>query len=126
MLQTLKEKPTIQSVHGSLENAIDPTTQKILDQQFKNHNDPKTRELEAKLQSVAQSMSASNTLERPAKNGSNGNRYRDQTAPPEFHEELDVRQSRDKTKKAPEKRDRSFFGELRDRLSGRRGRSQKR
>ncbi|ULT81848.1 hypothetical protein L3Y34_011660 [Caenorhabditis briggsae] len=123
--QTLKEKPTIQSVHGSLENAIDPATQKIIEQQLKN--DPKTRELEAKLQSVAQSMSASSTLDRPSKNGNNGQSYRDHTAPPEFHEELDVRQSRDKNKKAPtEKRDRSFFGELRDRLSGRRGRSQKR
>ncbi|CAI2357020.1 unnamed protein product [Caenorhabditis sp. 36 PRJEB53466] len=125
--QTLKEKPTIQSVHGSLENAVDPATQRILDQQFRNHNDPKTRELEAKLQSVSQSMSASNTLERPNKNGSNGQHYRDQSAPLEFHEDFEVRHSRDKTKKAPaEKRDRSFFGELRDRLSGRRGRSQKR
>uniref|UniRef100_A0A8R1HR89 Protein kinase C n=1 Tax=Caenorhabditis japonica TaxID=281687 RepID=A0A8R1HR89_CAEJA len=125
--QALKEKPTIQSVHGSLENAVDPATQRILDQQFKNHNDPKTRELEAKLQSVSQSMSASNTLERSVKNGSNGHQYSSQMAPPEFHEDFEVRQSRDKTKKVQgEKRDRSFFGELRDRLSGRRGKSQKR
>ncbi|VDP13674.1 unnamed protein product [Heligmosomoides polygyrus] len=32
--QQLKEKPTIQSVHGSMENAVDPATQHILDQQF--------------------------------------------------------------------------------------------
>ncbi|KAK6034296.1 C2 domain protein [Cooperia oncophora] len=34
--QQLKEKPTIQSVHGSMENAVDPQTHRILDQQFNN------------------------------------------------------------------------------------------
>ena len=48
----LKEKPHIQSVHGSLENAIDPTTQRILEEQIRNSNDPKLQQLEAKLQKV--------------------------------------------------------------------------
>ncbi|CAB3399270.1 unnamed protein product [Caenorhabditis bovis] len=117
----LKEKPTIQSVHGSLENAVDPVTQRILDEQFRNYNDPKTKELEAKLQSVSQSISAGNTLERP-KNGKS--QFKDQIDSAEFQE--DYRSNRNKTDKKSEKRDRSFFGELRDRLSGRRGRSQKR
>ncbi|KAK6009075.1 C2 domain protein [Ostertagia ostertagi] len=34
--QQLKDKPAIQSVHGSMENAVDPQTHQILDQQFRN------------------------------------------------------------------------------------------
>ncbi|KIH51255.1 hypothetical protein ANCDUO_18660, partial [Ancylostoma duodenale] len=43
--QQLKEKPTIQSVHGSMENAVDPHIQQMLDQQFQN--DPSMEQLRA-------------------------------------------------------------------------------
>ncbi|VDM74446.1 unnamed protein product [Strongylus vulgaris] len=82
--QQLKEKPTIQSVHGSMENAVDPHIQQMLDQQFQS--DPSMEQ----LRSCA-------------------------------YGEQHVVHVSDREKKQPAtKRERSFFGELRDRLSGRR------
>ncbi|CAJ0610565.1 unnamed protein product [Cylicocyclus nassatus] len=109
--QQLKEKPTIQSVHGSMENAVDPHIQQMLDQQFQN--DPSMEQLRENLQRAAVSASPqsqtrtaeSNTLPRSVPRT----------------ESVEERRGRDREKKQPAaKRERSFFGELRDRLSGRR------
>ncbi|CAD6190621.1 unnamed protein product [Caenorhabditis auriculariae] len=91
----LKEKPTIQSVHGSLENAVDPATQKILDNTFRNSNDPKTLELEAKLRSVSESArEKTRSLERQGTNGS-ANYYEE----PRIVETDESRRGRDRSKK---------------------------
>ncbi|RCN24107.1 hypothetical protein ANCCAN_30203 [Ancylostoma caninum] len=120
--QQLKEKPTIQSVHGSMENAVDPHTQHMLDQQFQN--DPSMEQLRASyafwmlenLQRVADNA-APETSTRVMESTKSATLPR---SPPRT-ESLDERRGRDREKKpvAP-KRERSFFGELRDRLSGRR------
>ncbi|KHJ97577.1 phorbol esters/diacylglycerol binding domain protein [Oesophagostomum dentatum] len=108
--QQLKEKPAIQSVHGSMENAVDPHTQQVLDQHIQG--DPSMEQLRENLQRAADSIAPessirigeSSTLPRPPR-----------------AESFDERRGREREKKPPPaKRDRSFFGELRDRLSGRR------
>ncbi|WKY16638.1 hypothetical protein Q1695_001353 [Nippostrongylus brasiliensis] len=100
--QTLKEKPTIQSVHGSMENAVDPATQQILDQRFSNDG------------KIIPPMTVPNRSETTTV----------QSKSPQQFETTEDRRGRDRQKKngppVVEKRERSFFGELRDRLSGRR------
>ncbi|KAK6766542.1 hypothetical protein RB195_026061 [Necator americanus] len=109
--QQLKEKPAIQSVHGSMENAVDPHIQQMLDQQFQN--DPTMEQLRENLQRVVDSTPPATTT-----------RVVESAAHPRSipsTEPLDERRGRDREKKPiPPKRERSFFGELRDRLSGRR------
>nr|CDJ91496.1 C2 calcium-dependent membrane targeting and Protein kinase C domain containing protein [Haemonchus contortus] len=128
--QQLKEKPTIQSVHGSMENAMDPQTQHILDQQF--HHDGKMGHIG---ESVKQAATTATQAAAPSRTTATAPTTTVTTTttttlharppqPPSAESTLEKRgRDRDKHKKndgIPEKRERSFFGELRDRISGRR------
>lgn len=111
--QQLKEKPTIQSVHGSMENAVDPATQHILDQQFQKDGKMSQLGETVKLAATTALQATPNRTETTAQ-------QKPQQQQAETEEE---RRGRDRQKKngpSSEKRERSFFGELRDRLSGRR------
>ncbi|CAI4226202.1 unnamed protein product [Auanema sp. JU1783] len=95
--QQLKEKPVIHSVTGSMENAIDPETQLLLNKRFDTDNSEAVKQLTNELKHV-QHMQTNNTIEK---------------VPSE-------RKGRSEEKRKKEgSRDRSFFGEMRERLSGR-------
>ncbi|PAV79130.1 hypothetical protein WR25_03207 isoform B [Diploscapter pachys] len=115
--QQLKEKPTIQSVHGSMENAVDPATQRIIDETF--HNGTK-KEIEDRLKKMQGSSKQGRQLESKVKNTVVEVTH---LPPSGAQNGQDSRQSRDRNKKEKkdpgEKRESSFFGQLRDRLSGR-------
>ncbi|VDM56459.1 unnamed protein product [Angiostrongylus costaricensis] len=98
--QQLKDRPAIQSVHGSMENAVEPTIQHILDQQFRNTT------------STTNEIQVSTILYSTQGNG----RHLLSTRWP-IKRNIPGRQKR--TEQEREKRERSFFGELRDRISGR-------
>lgn len=110
--QQVKDKPLISSVHGSLENAIDPVTARTLETNFPRQFDDNIYDAQR--------------YEGPSAVTSRQNQEPTPHASKTSTEDDDPdRLSRDRTKKplkdAPvEKKDRSFFGELRDRLSGRR------
>ncbi|CAJ0928107.1 unnamed protein product, partial [Mesorhabditis belari] len=114
--QSLKDKPAIQSVHGSMENAMDPIIQRQLDDRLRE------RHIEPPVMSLS-----GYSHESALSNGSNDPPRATSTIPPITA--VDDRQSRDRSKKMKEpkeKRDRSFFGAMKDRLSGRRSKSAKR
>uniref|UniRef100_A0A0N5C9W2 Intracellular signal transduction n=1 Tax=Strongyloides papillosus TaxID=174720 RepID=A0A0N5C9W2_STREA len=146
--QQLKEKPLIKSVHGSLENAMDPATNKALEdhlknlgvEQFKNRLSPQHNQIivtetdqcdiihhyndqsnincveNFKISNKVQPLYSSDTMSRTIDNiALNGDVNKDRTS-----------RGREKSGNVKEKRDSSFFGQLRDRLSGRRSKSKHR
>ncbi|KAK0397206.1 hypothetical protein QR680_002032 [Steinernema hermaphroditum] len=99
--QQTRDKPLISSVHGSMENAMDPVVDRALHDAFlhQQHNEPFVDEHSTLLQ------------------------YENDRTTLQVEEVDSERKSRDRSKKThetTEKRDRSFFGDLKDRLSGRR------
>uniref|UniRef100_A0A1I7YWS0 Phorbol-ester/DAG-type domain-containing protein n=1 Tax=Steinernema glaseri TaxID=37863 RepID=A0A1I7YWS0_9BILA len=104
--QQSKEKPLISSVHGSMENALDPAVDRALHDALLHQQ----QEHDAMLNEHNKLLHHENNENIPY--------------PESDHEQAESeRKSRDRNKKAPEtaeKRDRSFFGDLKDRLSGRR------
>ncbi|CAJ0576205.1 unnamed protein product, partial [Mesorhabditis spiculigera] len=112
--QSLKERPTIESVHGSMENAIDPATQRHLD---------KLRDQHFETGIMSQSLNSNDSSLHPY----HESQITTISVPPVAV--VEDRQSRDRQKKQKEpkeKRDRSFFGAMKDRLSGKRSKSAKR
>ncbi|TMS36792.1 hypothetical protein L596_003874 [Steinernema carpocapsae] len=103
--QQAKDKPLISSVHGSMENAMDPVIERALIQNY--HFGQQAEHTPLVNDEHQRVLLYENTRA---------------SAPP--HEETEQeRKSRERSRKeheTSEKRDRSFFGELRDRLSGRR------
>ncbi|CEF60127.1 C2 domain and Protein kinase C-like, phorbol ester/diacylglycerol binding domain-containing protein [Strongyloides ratti] len=142
--QQLKEKPLIKSVHGSLENAMDPVTSKALEDHLRNLNiDEIKRRMTPPADHVI--ISESDEYDIVHHHHQNNLTYIDNYKPTNkvktiyssdtmsrTMDNIMTNISTDKTRSSrgreksgnvKEKRDNSFFGQLRDRLSGRRSKS---
>lgn len=161
--QQLKEKPLIKSVHGSMENAMDPVTSKALEDHLKNLNiDEIKRRMTPpadnviisdadeynivhhqhqnninyidnynptnKVKTIYSSDTMSRTMGKQVHDNEFINRAEslDNIIKNKSVDQSRLSRGREKSGNVKEKRDSSFFGQLRDRLSGRRSKAKHR